>query len=75
MATPSSPSRQSFGGRVTGSVSGQTDFVVVGKAPGATKVSAARSRGIPTPDLLGLKAALEKPGMSLVKCVADRKPK
>ena len=30
---------ESFGGRVTGSVSGKTDYLVVGKAPGASKVN------------------------------------
>ena len=34
----------SFGGRVTGSVSGKTDILVVGKNPGASKVSKARAR-------------------------------
>jgi len=29
---------ESFGGRVTGSVSGQTDYLIVGKEPGASKV-------------------------------------
>ena len=32
-----------FGGRVTGSISGKTDIVVVGKAPGMSKVSKARA--------------------------------
>lgn len=35
---------QSFGGRVTGSVSGKTNVLVVGKEPGMSKVSAARAR-------------------------------
>ena len=34
---------QSFGARVTSSVSGRTDILVVGKAPGMSKVSKARS--------------------------------
>merc|ERR1719399_2135707 len=33
---------ESFGGRVTGSVSGKTDVLVVGKEPGMSKVSKAR---------------------------------
>ena len=33
------------GGRVTGSVSGKTNFLVVGKQPGASKVSKARASG------------------------------
>lgn len=36
----------SFGGRVTGSVSGKTDVLLVGKEPGYSKVSQARSRRI-----------------------------
>ena len=35
---------QSFGGRVTASVSGKTDVLLVGKNPGYSKVSAARSK-------------------------------
>jgi hypothetical protein len=35
---------ESFGGRVTGSISGKTHVLVVGKNPGTSKVSAARSR-------------------------------
>jgi hypothetical protein len=34
----------SFGGRVTGSVSGKTDVLVVGKEPGMSKVSQARAK-------------------------------
>jgi hypothetical protein len=34
-----------FGGRVTGSVSGKTNVLVVGKQPGMSKVSQARARG------------------------------
>ena len=37
---------ESFGGRVTGSVSGKTDYLVVGKEPGMSKVSQARDRGV-----------------------------
>ena len=36
---------ESFGGRVTGSVSGKTDILLVGKEPGYAKVSQAQSRG------------------------------
>ena len=35
---------QKCGGRVTSAVSGKTDFVIAGQAPGFKKVSAARSR-------------------------------
>ena len=34
---------QSFGGRVTGSVSGKTNILIVGKQPGMSKVSKARA--------------------------------
>ena len=57
---------ESFGGRVTGSVSGKTNYVLVGREPGGAKVGAAHSRGIPTPDLLGLKTVLETPGQSML---------
>jgi hypothetical protein len=56
---------ESFGGRVTKAVSGKTSYVVVGSSPGASKVSAARSKNIPTPDLQGLKTVLETPGLTL----------
>ena len=36
---------QSFGGKVTGSVSGRTDILLVGKEPGLSKVSQARGSG------------------------------
>jgi len=45
---------ENFGGRVTGSVSGKTNFVVVGKDPGASKVSKATTKSIPLVDLLAL---------------------
>ena len=35
---------QAFGGRVTGSISGKTDVLVVGKEPGMSKVSKARAK-------------------------------
>lgn len=49
---------ESFGGRVTSAVSGKTNFVLVGKDPGRSKVSQADSRGIPLVDLLGLQRLL-----------------
>ena len=49
---------QNFGGRVTGSVSGKTTFLVVGKDPGASKVSKADSKQIPLVDLLALNRAI-----------------
>lgn len=45
----------SFGGRVTGSVSGKTNFLVVGKEPGASKVSAAQSKGLTLVDLKSMR--------------------
>lgn len=45
---------ENFGGRVTGSVSGKTNFVVVGKDPGASKVTKATAKSIPLVDLLAL---------------------
>jgi DNA ligase (NAD+) len=35
------------GGRVTGSVSGRTDYLLVGEAPGGTKYNKARELGVP----------------------------
>ena len=43
---------ESFGGRVTGSVSGKTTLLLVGKQPGASKVSTAERRGV---RMIGLK--------------------
>lgn len=62
---------ESFGGRVTSSVSGRTDFVVVGKSPGAVKVGAARDRGIPTPDIRSIKLTLESSGGSAGAALED----
>ncbi len=45
---------ESFGGRVTSSVSGKTDFVLVGQEPGRSKVTQAQERNIPLIDLLSL---------------------
>ncbi|KAG2485002.1 hypothetical protein HYH03_016205 [Edaphochlamys debaryana] len=57
---------ESFGGRVTGSVSGKTNFLVVGQEPGASKVGQARARGVKLVDVMALKAELEgAPGASL----------
>mmetsp|Transcript_2524 Transcript_2524/g.5431 ORF Transcript_2524/g.5431 Transcript_2524/m.5431 type:complete len:849 (+) Transcript_2524:32-2578(+) len=49
---------ESFGGRVTTGVSGKTNFVVVGKEPGASKVRQARERDIPLIDLISLRRLL-----------------
>jgi DNA ligase (NAD+) len=45
------------GGRVTGSVSGKTDYLLVGEAPGGTKYNKARELGVPMigeAELLGM---------------------
>jgi len=45
------------GGSVTGSVSGRTDYLLVGEAPGGTKYSKGRELGVPTigeAELLGM---------------------
>jgi hypothetical protein len=54
---------ESFGGRVTGSVSGKTSFLLVGKEPGMSKVSKARGRSIQLMGLHDLKQVCE--GLSL----------
>ncbi|KAL7518672.1 hypothetical protein ACHAWX_003482 [Stephanocyclus meneghinianus] len=49
---------ESFGGRVTSAVSGATDYVVVGREPGASKVGKAHQRGLPLLDILSLQRLL-----------------
>lgn len=46
------------GGRVVGSVSSKTDYLVMGDAPGASKVQQAAKYGVPTLDENGLRALL-----------------
>jgi DNA ligase (NAD+) len=50
---------QALGGKVTGSVSKRTDFVVVGADPGAGKYDKAVKLGVPRLDDEGLRALLE----------------
>lgn len=49
---------EEFGGKVTGSVSGKTDYVIVGKDPGRSKVTAGEERGIPLLGLMSLRKLL-----------------
>ena len=51
---------QERGGKVTGSVSKKTDFVVVGAEPGASKYDRAVKLGVPLLDDTGLTALLEQ---------------
>jgi len=50
---------QALGGKVTGSVSKKTDFVVIGTDPGASKYEKAVKLGVPTLDDAGLRVLLE----------------
>jgi DNA ligase (NAD+) len=51
---------QARGGKVTGSVSKKTDFVVVGADPGASKHEKALALGLPVLDEAGLRVLLEQ---------------
>ena len=51
---------QALGGKVTGSVSKKTDFVVVGTDPGASKYDKAVKLGVPLLDDAGLRTLLEQ---------------
>lgn len=63
---------ESFGGRVTSSVSGKTDFVVVGQEPGRSKVTQAEERNIPLIDLLALHRLLM--GQQTIAATASAPP-
>ena len=52
------------GGDVTGSVSGNTDYLVVGENPGATKRSDAESEGVPELDEAGFAEVLDERGIA-----------
>ena len=45
---------ESFGGKVTSAVSGKTDFLLVGRDPGRSKVSQADKKDVPLIDLIAL---------------------
>jgi len=60
---------QALGGKVTGSVSKKTDFVVVGTDPGASKYDKAVKLGLPTLDDAGLTVLLEQ-GADAARAVA-----
>lgn len=42
---------ESFGGVVTGSISGKTDYLIVGKQPGGSKVGQAKGKGVVMMDI------------------------
>ena len=50
---------ESFGGKVTGSISGKTDYLLVGKEPGLSKVNKANQNGITRLNLDDLKNLCE----------------
>jgi DNA ligase (NAD+) len=51
---------QRLGGRVSGSVSKKTSFVVAGEAPGAAKYDKARQLGVPVLDEAGFDVLLRE---------------
>jgi len=48
------------GGKVTGSVSGKTDYLLVGEAPGGTKYNKSRELGVPMIGEVELLGMVEK---------------
>ena len=62
---------QALGGKVTGSVSKKTDFVVLGTDPGASKQDKAVKLGVPLLDDAGLRVLLEQ-GVEAAREVASR---
>lgn len=51
---------ESYGGRVSGSVSSKTDYVLTGSNPGGTKVSAAQRLGVPLIDEAELRRLMDE---------------
>ncbi|KAL7551568.1 hypothetical protein ACHAWF_018419 [Thalassiosira exigua] len=50
---------ESFGGKVTSSISGKTDCVIVGDEPGAKRLDEAKRKGVPTIDRSALRRILK----------------
>jgi len=49
---------QSFGGKVTSSISGKTHYVITGEEPGAKRLEEAASKGVTALDCFALRAIL-----------------
>ena len=63
---------ESFDGRVTSSVSGSTDFLIVGKEPGLSKVSKARMQ--PRCRLVDLRTLTDELANGSVRAVGEAEP-
>jgi len=48
-----------LGGKVTGSISGKTDYLISGKQPGASKFNAAEAKGVQIITVADLKLSIE----------------
>ena len=66
---------ESFGGRVTTSVSGKTDILLVGKEPGYAKVSEAQVKGVPLLSLNDVSAGLIRNNVKLSEIERIRRGK
>lgn len=60
---------ESFGGKVTGSISGKTDYIVLGEESGTKRLEEAKKKGVPTID----KATLHKILMGEEELPASKK--
>ena len=65
---------ESFGGRVTSSVSGRTDVLLVGKEPGYAKVAAAQGRGCALLSLEDVRRGLVSGSLDEVTRLRRRSP-